>query len=235
MELKTSRGIIEYRLIKSRRKTMCVEIDADAKVTVRVPLRVNEKDVMLFLESKSDWIIRKCEEQKKVAGITKEYRHTFKEGDVFFFLGEKYELRFTEFTEEKKVETDDTQEIMFVNASVTDVEKTICEWYLENMKIILSDKIRYYANTMGVRVGRITLRDQKTRWGSCSSLGNLNFNWRLIMAPKEVIDYVVVHEMCHLKQMNHSKLFWNEVKKYCPDYSIYRKWLKDNGKYLVWI
>lgn len=103
MELKTSRGIIEYRLIKSRRKTMCVEIDADAKVTVRAPLRVNEKDVMLFLESKSDWIIRKCEEQKKVAGITKEYRHTFKEGDVFFFLGEKYELRFTEFTEEKRL------------------------------------------------------------------------------------------------------------------------------------
>ena len=87
----------------------------------------------------------------------------------------------------------------------------------------------YYAPRIGVDYGRITIRNQKTRWGSCSSKGNLNFNCLLMLTPPEVIDYVVVHELCHRKEMNHSPAFWKEVEKVLPDYRRSVKWLKDNG------
>ena len=86
---------------------------------------------------------------------------------------------------------------------------------------------------MGVDYGQITIRSQKTRWGSCSSKGNLNFNCLLLLAPPEVLDYVVVHELCHRKEMNHSPRFWAEVARVMPDYKVRRKWLKDNGNGLM--
>ena len=98
---------------------------------------------------------------------------------------------------------------------------------------ILSEKVRFYADKMGVTVNRITVRSQRTRWGSCSVKGNLNFNCLLMLCPEEVQDYVVVHELCHRKEMNHSAAFWAEVEKYCPDYKFHRKWLKENGASLI--
>ena len=94
---------------------------------------------------------------------------------------------------------------------------------------IFPERTAYFAARMGVNYGRITIREQKTRWGSCSSAGNLNFNWLLILAPPEVLDYVVVHELCHRRQMNHSQAFWNEVSAVLPGYKEQKKWLKDNG------
>lgn len=96
------------------------------------------------------------------------------------------------------------------------------------MKLI-PQKVRYYAQIIGVTYGRITIRNQRTRWGSCSGKGNLNFNCLLLLMPEEVLDYVVVHELCHRKEMNHSARFWEEVEKILPDYRQRRKWLKDNG------
>ena len=93
----------------------------------------------------------------------------------------------------------------------------------------IPERIAYFAEKIGVSYGRITLRQQKTRWGSCSANGNLNFNWLLILAPPEVLDYVVVHELCHRRQMNHSQAFWNEVSAVLPGYKEQKKWLKDNG------
>ena len=90
-------------------------------------------------------------------------------------------------------------------------------------------RVSYFARLMGVSYRNITIREQKTRWGSCSSEKNLNFNWKLILAPPEVLDYVVIHELCHLKEMNHSKAFWDEVEKVMPEYETYKLWLKENG------
>ena len=97
----------------------------------------------------------------------------------------------------------------------------------------IPQKVRKYAAIIGVTVGRITIRNQKTRWGSCSSKGNLNFNCLLMLCPEEVRDYVVVHELCHRKELNHSPRFWNEVARVMPDYAVRRKWLKDNGAALI--
>lgn len=94
---------------------------------------------------------------------------------------------------------------------------------------IIPEKVRFYAARIGVTYGKITIRNQKTRWGSCSTNGNLNFNYLLADMPEEVLDYVVVHELCHRKEMNHSPKFWSEVGKAFPEYKKVRKWLKENG------
>ena len=98
---------------------------------------------------------------------------------------------------------------------------------------VIPDRVRHYAALIGVRYGRITIRNQKSKWGSCSAKGNLNFNCLLMLCPPEVLDYVVVHELCHRKEMNHSPKFWAEVEKYVPDYMKQRKWLKDEGSRLI--
>ena len=98
---------------------------------------------------------------------------------------------------------------------------------------VIPERAAHFAPLVGVQYGRITIRNQKTRWGSCSSKGNLNFNCLLMLAPPEVLDYVIVHELCHRKEMNHSPRFWSEVAKVIPDYKKHEKWLKTEGTRLM--
>jgi predicted metal-dependent hydrolase len=100
-------------------------------------------------------------------------------------------------------------------------------------KQVIPEKVAYYARIMNVTYGRISIRKQRSRWGSCSREGNLNFNCLLMLAPEEVLDYVIVHELCHLKEMNHSKKFWAEVKKVLPDYELSYSWLRKHGSELM--
>ena len=100
-------------------------------------------------------------------------------------------------------------------------------------QIVIPKKVAYYARELGVNYGRITIRNQKSRWGSCSGKGNLNFNCLLMLTPERVQDYVVIHELCHRKEMNHSQRFWNEVAKVMPDYKEQRQWLKEHGGTII--
>lgn len=105
--------------------------------------------------------------------------------------------------------------------------------YKEAARTYIPKRVAYYHAMTGGTYKRISIRGQKTRWGSCSSKGTLSFNWRLMLAPPAVLDYVVVHELCHLTHMNHSKAFWQDVESVCPDYRNLRKWLKEHGSELV--
>lgn len=118
--------------------------------------------------------------------------------------------------------------------------KSLPEWDEEDYRRyrmaagqVFQERAAFFAKIMGVDYGRVTVRDQKTRWGSCSAKGNLNFNWRLILAPGEVLDYVVVHELAHRREMNHSERFWRLVGDVLPDYEERRRWLKENGDMLL--
>lgn len=115
-------------------------------------------------------------------------------------------------------------------APLTDSER---RRYIRLAREIFTRQVRYYADRMQVTYGRISIREQKTRWGSCSGAGNLNFNWRLIFAPPAVLDYVVVHELAHRKEMNHSAAFYAIVAQILPDYRTSQKWLRENG-HLLW-
>ena len=103
----------------------------------------------------------------------------------------------------------------------------------EKTRQLVTERVKHYAPIIGVQYNQIAIRTQHTRWGSCSSKGNLNFNCLLGLTPLEVLDYVVVHELCHLIEMNHSMQFWDAVERTMPDYKVHRKWLKDNGNRLI--
>ena len=178
-------------VIRSKRKTLAIEIRPDMRVVVRAPEKIPQNEIMKFVEEKQNWI------KKHLVQM--------------YFKAE-------EIKKQKK-------EPALTNA---DIEK-LCQKALS----VIPDKVKYYAEIMGVTYGRITIRNQKTRWGRCSSKGNLNFNCLLMLMPDKVLDYVVVHELCHLKQMNHSKKFWKEVERYMPDYKNYKKWLNENGGALI--
>ena len=107
------------------------------------------------------------------------------------------------------------------------------DWLVDAAKEDLPHRVHLLASQLGVTYGRVTIRSQHTRWGSCSAKGNLNFNCLLMLCPEAVRDYVVIHELCHRKQMNHSSAFWAEVEAICPDYKASRQWLKTNGAALI--
>ena len=172
---------ITYQWIRSRRKTIAIQIDREGQVIVRTPYGITKRQVEEFLDEKKDWILQT----------------------------------------RQRVEKRKTEQIS--------ISEEVRREGIERAKRIFPERTAYFAKRMGVDYGRITIREQKTRWGSCSSKGNLNFNWKLILAPPEVLDYVVVHELCHLKEMNHSKAFWDEVGKVMPEYETYKLWLKENG------
>lgn len=173
-----------YSIIRSRRRTISLEVHSDGQVIVRAPQGMPEIKIRTFAEQKRGWLQKKLEEISKRQESGK---------------------ALPKFSEAKK------------------------NLYRRKASETLGKRAAYFAKVMGVRYHRITIREQKTRWGSCSSSRNLNFNWKLVLAPPEVLDYVVVHELCHLKEMNHSGAFWNEVEKVLPDYKVRQAWLKENG------
>ena len=173
----------DYRIIKTRRKTIGLEISPDLQITVRAPYHLSDVRIREFVESKQTWIL------KHLAIMQDRQAHDPIPAGV---ISDK-ELR--HMTEEARS--------------------------------IIPERVKYFAKIIGVTYGRITIRHQKTRWGSCSSSGNLNFNCMLMATSPELIDYVVVHELCHRKQMNHSPLFWKEVEEIIPDYRDLRSRLRE--------
>ena len=181
---------MEYELIRSRRKTLAVEIRPDGQVLVRAPLRLPRREIERFLMEKSDWIrVHRAEVLARKA-----------------------------------------QEEANPVPALTDAQ---LRGLKKSASIVIPERVAHFAALVGVDYGRITIRSQKTRWGSCSAKGDLNFNCLLLLAPPEVLDYVVVHELCHRKQMNHSPRFWAEVARVIPDYKAKVKWLKENGGRLM--
>ena len=138
------------------------------------------------------------------------------------FLKEKQAWVLAKVEEQKEKEAD--------SMKIQPLSEAEQRLYRDKAREIFEQKVSYYAQMMGVSYGRIAIRDQKTRWGSCSGEGNLNFNWRLIFAPAGVLDYVVVHELAHRKEMNHSPRFWRVVEDTMPEYRKYQKWLKENWR-----
>ena len=113
------------------------------------------------------------------------------------------------------------------------IKTYIEKWYTQEAYEILEDKVLKYSETIRVSPKEIKVKNYKTRWGSCDKKGTLTFNWHLIKAPHSIVDYVVIHELCHMIQLNHSRNFWYEVEKYDPAYKLHRKWLKENGDNLI--
>ena len=190
--LQTDDEIIEIPIIRSKRKTLGLEVKYDGTVNARVPMRAPREIIERFIREHEAWIVRKRQE--------------------WSLAGNKDDM-----AGEYGVNAIDPSRIL--PAVETKEGKAKIRQYIEK-------QVEYYAGLMGVTYGRISMRNQKTRWGSCSSQGNLNFNNRLLFVPEELVDYVIVHELAHRKEMKHSNAFWNVVARYLPDYKERRRKLK---------
>ncbi len=178
----------EFVTIRSRRRTISVEIREDETVLVRAPKWVSRREIDTFVSKNAAWIEKHLEKVR---------RRNERASDV--------------------EPISDAELLTLGNRALEDIPK----------------RVRYFADIIGVTYGRITIRNQKTLWGSCSAKGNLNFNCLLMKAPEEVRDYVIVHELCHRIYMNHSARFWEKVSEVIPDYKKCRRWLKDEGAVIM--
>ncbi len=165
-------------------------------------------------------------------------RHKFEPGEAFAYRGKTLTLNLIVNPDRKHIMVKKQADTLLVVTGTMDrqlIKDAIEKWYREVAREILTDKVHFYRKYIGKSVGDIRIKEQKTRWGSCSSKGNLNFNWKIVMAPDEIMDYLVVHELCHLLHMNHSKEFWESVAKIMPDYKEGESWLKANGSQLQYL
>ena len=211
-------------IIHSRRKTIALIVQPNGKVIVRAPLHTSQRIILEFVKTKSDWLEETLVRVKK--------KHTtnptlcFEEGGLFWYLGKQYPLSLVS-TQTKIFSF--RQGFFLKKDHLPQVKSIFKNWYKQEARSILCERTQYYAQNYGFAFKKINITSAKTRWGSYSSRGSINFTWRLVMAPLEIIDYVIIHELVHTKVLNHSRKFWDQVEKYLPDYRKRRLWLKKNG------
>jgi hypothetical protein len=215
-----------HKLVRSKRKTLALIVETDGTLTVRAPLRMKETDIRRFIEQKKDWIKRKQGKALEEAVVP----HQYVDGETFWYLGQEIPLRIVSGGKPALVMD---KAFKLTQSARTRAESLFTAWYRHRARKVFTERVELYANKYGYEVGKIRISSARTRWGSYSQKGTLSLAWRLVMAPLDVIDYVVVHELCHFKEMNHSRAFWVQVETILPDYKQRREWLKKNGKLLV--
>lgn len=215
---------MDYQIIRSNRRTVALTIDRQGNLVVRAPQRVNIAEVEKFVALKQRWIQK--HRQQVLARIPAQ--NCYRNGGEFLFLGQGYPLRIT---------GDYHQKLHFYQGEFILSERQLglakslfADWYRTQAKYLLPKRAGFWAAKMGVSYSRLTITGAQTRWGSCSAQGSINFSWRLMAAPLEVVDYVVIHELAHLTHRNHSQKFWREVEWFMPDYRAAKIWLNRQGQ-----
>lgn len=217
------------KLIRSHRKTIGLQITNDARLIVRAPYLTPENFIYKLIQRKESWIKEKQEYFKQRQNKIESKK--FVPGEEFLFLGQSYPLIAVEDLP-KAVVLDNT--LMISKMVLANARDHLECWYKARALEHITQRAEYYAKISGLKYKTIRVNDAATRWGSCGYKDTLNFTWRLIMAPARVVDYVIIHELMHLKQKNHSRKFWAEVAKMMPDYKQDEQWLKRNGHMLKW-
>jgi len=222
---------LEYKdilvpVVRARRKTIALIIHRDGKMLVRAPLPVSDATIFDFLGAKELWW------RKRLAVILqRQSQYTpkqFREGDTFLFLGQRYSLVLSDI---KNIAID-ASALQFPHKYLSRARIKMTQWYKREALRILHEKGQYYAPIIGVQYKNLSVGSARSRWGSCSNRGDLRFAWHLVMAPHEVIDYVVVHELAHIREHNHSSRFWSIVASIVPNFQNQKLWLQENGHLL---
>ena len=212
------------KIIRSDRKTLSVGIDAFGRITVRAPRRTSDERINAFLKEKEAWILKHTQNKAgRQALLPSENLNGF----TFLLLGETHRLILYNGGKVRYEKPD-------ILLPIGNAKERLVKWLKENAKRIFTEACTRRAAEMGVAFPSVSVTSARTRWGSCSYNNALHFTFRLLYAPKEVIDYVIVHELCHIKEKNHGANFWSLVGKYCPDYKEKRAWLRSRG-YLLHI
>ncbi|TDX52962.1 M48 family metallopeptidase [Orenia marismortui] len=238
--IKFGNSRIEYDIVRSsRRKTVGIIVDPQDGVIVRVPKDLAEAEIATIVKKKGSWITEKQRLLQEVKAPPKPKE--FMSGEKLMYLGRRYRLKVVTTDETNKVEVGLIKGKFIIKAPLSlqednrreAIRGAVIDWYKEHAKNKIKARVNYYAPKLDVEPNLINVKEQKKRWGSCSSLGNLNFNWKIIMAPMSIVDYIVVHELAHLRHHNHSSEFWELVEAIISDYNERKEWLRVNGRQLA--
>lgn len=227
-------GRIEYELVRTGRRDMEIQVLSGGNVRLFAPARASLRAADGFVRAHAGWIESARAAMREYARAH-EKAHPMRDGASILLEGRPLTLRVTcppPGAREGVEFTRDEARVYARDAAPDSVRALLGKALAERARARIGERLDHYVPLVGRAPGRVSIRDQKTRWGSCSSAHNVNFNWKLIMAPPEALDYVVIHELCHLYEFNHSDRFWARVARYQSDWAVWKKWLKDNGRLL---
>lgn len=208
------------KIIKSYRRTVVLHIEADGSVVVKAPKLMFDFQIRRFIAEHQDWIEKHTEKRKRLGKMRKE--------GEYFYLGKTLAFTIGKYTSiEVKGE-----KLLFPEGLLFRKEKELNNWYIRQAREVISHQTEYYAQKMKTEYKEITFSDTKSQWGRCTHDNRLQFNWRLVMAPQLVVNYVVIHELAHTMEKNHTQMFWMKVRGQNPSYRQQIKWLKDHGSSL---
>ncbi|USN54018.1 MAG: M48 family metallopeptidase [Candidatus Nomurabacteria bacterium] len=211
-----------YRLIRSRRRSVAVLITPEAQLLIRAPLQFPVEKIEELLRQKSTWIEQHLQRIRKNGGPRKVKQ--YQEGERFNYKGKIFTLHFSSI--KKATLRDDV--LLLPTQKRLQAKKLVHEWYKREAREYLFSRIQEWSERTGLKYKKLRLSSAKTRWGSCSLGGNIALSWRLILLPSEAIDYVLVHELAHLLEHNHSKKFWQRVASILPNYQLQKQWFRQN-------
>jgi len=215
-------NILIDNILRSKRKTLSISIGLDLIIKVKAPYWVTNREIEEFILKNKEWISLKLSQMsRKPKAEPKKYS----DGEKFLFLGKEIRLRFS--LGKDFVITEDGELLIPVLFS-NDPRTMIIQWYKKQAEKIIKERCLSMSKLIGIKPKAIKINSARTRWGSCSRKGSLNFTWKLIMAPTFVVDYVILHELAHLIHHNHSNEYWKVVEQLMPDYMLAEKWLKKN-------
>ncbi len=218
---------LDYQIVYSRRRTMNLSVERDSSVVVRAPVGTPEAAIKQAIESRKLWLYQKVNHEQKYPPTRQ--RKEFVSGETIPYLGRNYRL---------EVVQQPIEGIQFHSRFVISRQNQpkaaglFRKWYIERANERILATARYFAAAMGVTFNRVLISDLRVRWGSCTPSSNLNFNWRIMKAPVFVVDYLVVHELAHLLETNHTPQFWNIVSVQVPRWEQAKTWLRENGDLL---
>ena len=220
-----------YQLIRSkkRRRTVSLQIKQDGKIVIRAPYHTPKWEVERFIQGKRSWIIQRISEREKRA---KEAKKMFLPGEKFLYLGEWYPLEIRESNHKEPPLRLSFGNFILHKDHTEEARNLFVEWYKKEAKEKIAERIDYYKHSVHLLPKGIKITSAKSRWGSCSRDNQLSFSWRIVMASLAVIDYVLIHELVHIREKNHYKRFWATLESLLPDYREHRLWLRENGHLL---
>ena len=225
---------LPVEIIKTNRKKSASIQLIDGQVKVRAPRSLSDKRINDLIKKRTPWIKEKLEDlAKRPKAIEKKYV----DGEIFSYLGKNYTLKIVE-SDEACVKLKNGCFIVAISKNefgkAEQVQDLLSDWFRAHANKYLQERTDKFAKIIGVLPSSVSIKNYKARWGSCSTNGAIDFNWKIIQAPKKVIDYIVVHELCHLLEHNHSPKYWRCVEKFMPNFKDSKNWLKENADLLRW-
>lgn len=221
---------LNYTIKRSpKRKNLTITVERDRSIIVHAPETTTEENIRDIVESKRQWIYTKINHQQKYSSLPHPPGKELVNGESVLYLGHQYQIEIIE----KGLEQITLEQKFLIPATYVNKHKQVLQnWFLEKANEIILPRTKQFANSLGVQYSAVKIIDNKYHWGSCSTKDSIHFNWRLIKAPMYVVDYVIVHELTHLIETNHTPRFWNIIKAQVTSTEKAKQWLKENGQLL---